>query len=174
MDTKVADPLGGALLAGRYRMTRRLARGGTTTVYQARDERLDRSVAIRIVNPEHVLDTEVLERLATEAQTVAHLAHPNIVAIYDQGAHEGAPFVVMEFVRGRTLRDVLLERGRLAPAETFAIVDQLLAALAAAHRTGLVHRGIRPETILVAPPPNHSGDLIDSVVKVADFGLARR
>jgi len=173
-DVVVGDPLRGALLGGRYRVTGRLARGGTTTVYQARDERLDRSVAIRIVNSEHVLDAEVLERLATEAQTVAHLAHPNIVAIYDQGSHEGAPFVVMEYVRGRTLRDVLAERGRLTPEEAFAVVDQLLSALAAAHRTGLVHRGIRPETILVAPPPNHSGDLIDSVVKVADFGLARR
>ncbi len=173
MDTQVADPLGGALLAGRYRVTGRLARGGTTTVYQARDERLDRSVAIRIVNPEHVVDADVIDRLAREAQTVAHLAHPNIVSIYDQGSHEGAPFLVMEFVRGRTLREVLAERGRLQPAEALAIIEQVLAALSVAHRTGLVHRGVRPDTILVAPPPNGSGDLVDAVVKVADFGLAR-
>jgi len=173
MDTKVADPLRGALLGGRYRIMGRLARGGTTTVYQARDERLDRSVAIRIVNPEHVLDAEVLDRLSNEADTVAHLPHPNIVAIFDQGTHEGAPYLVMEYVRGRTLRDTLAERGRLDPAESLAIIEQLLAALAMAHRAGLVHRAVRPENILVAPPPNGSGDLVDAVVKVADFAYAR-
>ncbi len=173
MDTKVADPLRGALLAGRYRIMGRLARGRATAVYQARDERLDRSVAIRIVNPEYVLDAEVLERLAAEAETTARLAHPNIVAIFDQGSHEGAPYLVMEYVRGRTLRDVVDDRGRLDPAESLAIIEQVLAALAVAHRTGLVHRDVRPENILVAPPPNGSGDLVDAVVKVADFGLAR-
>src|SRR5688572_2874637 len=115
-DAVAGDPLRGALLSGRYRVMGRIARGGTTTVYQARDERLDRSVAIRIVNPEHVLDAEVLERVAGEAQTVAHLPHPNIVAVFDQGSYEGAPFVVMEYVHGRTLRDVVAERGRLDPA----------------------------------------------------------
>lgn len=173
MDTKVADPLRGALLGGRYRIAGRLASGRATSVYQARDERLDRSVAIRIVNPEHVLDAEVLDRLANEASTVAHLAHPNIVAVYDQGTHEGAPYVVTEYVRGRTLRDVISDRGRLDPTEALAIAEQVLAALAVAHRAGLVHRAVKPENILVAPPPNGSGDLVDAVVKVADFGLAR-
>jgi serine/threonine-protein kinase len=173
MDTKVADPLRGALLAGRYRVMGRLASGSTATVYQARDERLDRSVAVKIVNPEYALDAEVADRLADEAQTVAHLPHPNIVAVYDQGTHEGAPFLVMEYVRGRTLRDVLAERGRLDPSESLAIVEQILAALAAAHRRGLVHRDIKPETVLIAPPPNGSGDLVDGVVKVADFTRAR-
>jgi serine/threonine protein kinase len=173
MDTKVADPLRGALLGGRYRIMGRLAGGRATSVYQARDERLDRFVAIRIVHPEHVLDAEVLDRLANEARTVAHLPHPNIVAVYDQGTHEGAPYVVTEYVRGRTLREVIGDRGRLDPAEALAIVEQVLAALAVAHRAGLVHRAVKPENILVAPPPNGSGDLVDAVVKVADFGLAR-
>jgi serine/threonine-protein kinase len=173
MDTKVADPLRGAVIGGRYRVTGRLASGRTTSVYQARDERLDRSVAIRIVNPEHVLDSEVLDRLNTEARTVAHLGHPNVVAVFDQGSHEGAPYIVMEYVRGRALRDVLADRGRLGAVESLAIVEQVLAALAVAHRSGLVHRNIKPENILVAPPPSGSGDLIDAVVKVADFGLAR-
>jgi eukaryotic-like serine/threonine-protein kinase len=173
MDTKVADPLREALLGGRYRITGRLASGPATSVYQARDERLDRSVAIRIVNAEHVLDADVLDRLANEARTVAHLAHPNIVAVFDQGTHEGAPYVVMEYVHGRSLREVVSDRGRLDPAESLAIVEQVLAALAVAHRAGLVHRAVKPENILVAPPPNGSGDLVDAVVKVADFGLAR-
>jgi eukaryotic-like serine/threonine-protein kinase len=172
MDTKVADPLRGALLGGRYRIMGRLARGGMATVYQARDERLERPVAIKIIHPDHVLDAEVLERLANEATTVARLAHPNIVAVYDQGTHDGAPYIVMEFVRGRTLREMLNDRRRLDPSESLAILEQLLAALAVAHRAGLVHRDVKPENILVAPPPNGSGDLVDAVVKVADFGLA--
>ncbi len=172
MDTKVADPLRGALLAGRYRIMGRLARGGMATVYQARDERLERPVAIKIIHPDHVLDADVLDRLADEAKTVARLAHPNIVAVYDQGTHDGAPYIVMEFVRGRTLREMLNDRRRLDPSESLAILEQLLAALAVAHRAGLVHRDVKPENILVAPPPNGSGDLVDAVVKVADFGLA--
>ncbi len=172
MDTKVADPLRGALLGGRYRIMGRLARGGMATVYQARDERLERPVAIKMIHPDHVLDAEVLDRLANEARTVAKLAHPNIVAVYDQGTHDGAPYIVMEFVRGRTLREMLNDRRRLDPSESLAILEQLLAALAVAHRAGLVHRDVKPENILVAPPPNGSGDLVDSVVKVADFGLA--
>jgi serine/threonine-protein kinase len=172
MDTKVADPLRGALLGGRYRIMGRLARGGMATVYQARDERLERSVAIKIIHPDHVLEPEILDRLASEAETVAKLGHPNIVAVFDQGSHEGAPYVVMEYVRGRTLREVLNDRRRLDPAESLAVLEQLLAALAVAHRAGLVHRDVKPENILVAPPPNGSGDLVDAVVKVADFGLA--
>src|SRR5689334_833716 len=172
MDTKVADPLHGALLGGRYRITGRLARGGMATVYQARDERLERTVAVKIIHPEHAREPEFLARLADEAKTVARLAHPNVVAVYDQGEHEGAPYLVMEYVRGRTLRDVLADRRRLDPAESLAIVEQILAALAVAHRAGLVHRDVKPENVLVTAPPNGSGDLVDAVVKVADFGLA--
>src|SRR5258705_65072 len=172
MDTKVADPLRGALLGGRYRIMGRLARGGMATVYQARDERLERPVAIKIIHADHVLDEDLLDRLAAEAKTVARLSHPNIVAVFDQGSHEGAPYVVMEYVRGRTLREVLNDRRRLDPSESLAVLEQLLAALAVAHRAGLVHRDVKPENILVAPPPNGSGDLVDAVVKVADFGLA--
>ena len=172
MDTKVADPLHGALLGGRYRIMGRLARGGMATVYQARDERLERTVAVKIIHPDHARDPEFLDRLTDEAKTVARLAHPNVVAVYDQGDHEGAPYLVMEYVRGRTLREVLDDRRRLDPAESLAIVEQILAALAIAHRAGLVHRDVKPENVLVAPPPNGSGDLVDAVVKVADFGLA--
>jgi serine/threonine-protein kinase len=172
MDTKVADPLRGALLGGRYRIMGRLALGGMAAVYQARDERLERSVAVKIIHPDHILNEEVLDRLANEAKTVARLVHPNIVAVYDQGTHEGAPYIVMEYVRGRTLREMLTDRRRFDPSESLAILEQLLAALAVAHRAGLVHRDVKPENVLIAPPPNGSGDLVDAVVKVADFGLA--
>src|SRR5215468_5686737 len=172
MDTKVADPLHGALLGGRYRIMGRLARGGMATVYQARDERLERTVAVKIIHPDHASDPEFLDRLTDEAKTVAQLAHPYVVAVYDQGTHEGAPYLVMEYVRGRTLREVLADRRRLDPSESLAIVEQILAALAVAHRAGLVHRDVKPENVLVAAPPNGSGDLVDAVVKVADFGLA--
>src|SRR5262245_15846910 len=118
MDTKVADPLHGALLGGRYRIMGRLARGGMATVYQARDERLERPVAVKIIHHDHALDAEIVERLADEAKTVARLGHPNIVAVYDEGTHDGAPYVVMEYVRGRTLREVLTDRRRLDPAES--------------------------------------------------------
>jgi len=172
MDTKVADPLRGALLGGRYRIVGRLARGGMATVYHARDERLERNVAIKIIHPDHAQDPRFLRRFADEAKTVARLTHPNVVAVYDQGMHDDAPYLVMEFVRGRTLREILTDRRRLDPAESLAVLEQMLAALAAAHRAGLVHRDVKPENVLVAPPPNGSGDLVDAVVKVADFGLA--
>src|SRR5258705_8784092 len=170
MDTKVADPLHGALLGGPYRIMGRLARGGMATVYQARDERLERPVAVKIIHPDHARDPHLLSRLADEAKTVARLAHPNIVAVYDEGTHDGAAYLVMEFVRGRTLREVLDDRRRLDPAESLAILEQLLAALAVAHRAGLVHRDVKPENVLIAAPPNGSGDLVDAVGKVADFG----
>src|SRR5262245_20869407 len=100
MDTKVADPLRGALIGGRYRIMGRLARGGMASVYQARDERLERPVAIKIIDKDHIHDREFVQRLTDEARTVARLGHPNIVAVYDQGTFEDSPYLVMEYVRG--------------------------------------------------------------------------
>src|SRR5262249_7156951 len=150
----------------------RVARGGMATVYQATDERLERTVALKIIHPAQARDPQFLDRFTDEAKTIARLTHPNVVAVYDQGVHEGLPYLIMEFVRGRTLRDVIGERQRLGAPEALAILEQVLAAVGAAHRAGLVHRDIKPENVLVAAPPG--GDsLVDSVVKVADFGLAR-
>ncbi|GAA2517495.1 Stk1 family PASTA domain-containing Ser/Thr kinase [Pilimelia columellifera] len=174
MDTQVADPLMGTLVDGRYRVRGRVARGGMATVYTAVDERLERVVALKIIQPGQARDEQFLRRFTLEARTIARLTHPNVVAVYDQGEHEGRPYLVMEFVRGRTLREVLAQRRRLDPAEALAVADQMLAALAAAHRAGLVHRDVKPENILVAESPSGGpGRLIDSVVKVADFGLAQ-
>jgi serine/threonine protein kinase/beta-lactam-binding protein with PASTA domain len=172
MDTKVADPLHGALLGQRYRIMGWLARGGMATVYVARDERLERTVAVKLIHPDHARDGRFRQWLADEAHNVARLTHPNVVAVYDQGQYEDSPYLVMEYVRGQTLREIIEERRRLDAPQALAITEQILAALASAHRAGLVHRDVKPQNILVSLPPNGSGDLVDAVVKVADFGLA--
>ncbi|MBY8872816.1 Stk1 family PASTA domain-containing Ser/Thr kinase [Micromonospora sp. PLK6-60] len=179
MDTQVADTLLGSLIDGRYRIRGRVARGGMATVYTATDERLERTVAVKIIHPSQAPESPArlagfVARFTDEAKTIARLTHPNVVAVYDQGNHAGLPYLVMEYVRGRTLRDVLAERRRLNPEEALAIAEQMLAAVAAAHRAGLVHRDVKPENVLVAEAPTGGpANLVDSVVKVADFGLAR-
>ncbi|MGW3888468.1 Stk1 family PASTA domain-containing Ser/Thr kinase [Micromonospora chokoriensis] len=179
MDTQVADTLLGSLIDGRYRIRGRVARGGMATVYTATDERLERTVAVKIIHPTQAPEARArianfVARFTDEAKTIARLTHPNVVAVYDQGTHAGLPYLVMEYVRGRTLRDVLAERRRLNPDEALAIAEQMLAAIAAAHRSGLVHRDVKPENVLVAEAPTGGvANLVDSVVKVADFGLAR-
>ncbi|KUL24942.1 Stk1 family PASTA domain-containing Ser/Thr kinase [Actinoplanes awajinensis] len=174
MDTTVADTLIGTTIDGRYRITGRVARGGMATVYRATDERLGRPVALKIIHPSQATNVHFVDRFTDEAKTIARLTHPNVVAVYDQGRHEGLPYLVMEFVQGRTLRDLLAQRKRLSPVEALAILEQMLAAIAAAHRAGLVHRDVKPENVLVAEAPSGgTSDLVDAVVKVADFGLAR-
>jgi eukaryotic-like serine/threonine-protein kinase len=173
MDTQVADNLLGSLVDGRYRIRGRVARGGMATVYTATDERLERTVAIKIIHAVRAADPQFVERFTDEAKTIARLTHPNVVAVYDQGSHNGLPYLVMEYVRGRTLRDILAERRRLNPVEALAVLEQMLAAIATAHRAGLVHRDVKPENVLIAEAPSGPAELIDAVVKVADFGLAR-
>ncbi|BBH66894.1 serine/threonine protein kinase [Actinoplanes sp. OR16] len=174
MDTTVADTLIGTTIDGRYRITGRVARGGMSTVYRATDERLGRDVALKIIHPSQATNVHFVDRFTDEAKTIARLSHPNVVAVYDQGRHQGLPYLVMEFVQGRTLRDLLSQRTKLTPVEAVAILEQMLAAIAAAHRSGLVHRDVKPENVLVAEAPSGGiSNLVDAVVKVADFGLAR-
>ncbi|AEV82600.1 serine/threonine protein kinase [Actinoplanes sp. SE50] len=174
MDTTVADTLIGTTIDGRYRITGRVARGGMATVYRATDERLGRPVALKIIHPSQATNVQFVDRFTDEAKTIARLTHPNVVAVYDQGRHQGLPYLVMEFVQGRTLRDLLAQRRKLTAVEALAILEQMLAAIAAAHRAGLVHRDVKPENVLVAEAPSGGiSDLVDAVVKVADFGLAR-
>jgi beta-lactam-binding protein with PASTA domain len=174
MDTTVADTLIGTTIDGRYRITGRVARGGMATVYTATDERLERTVALKIIHPSQATNVHFVDRFTDEAKTIARLTHPNVVAVYDQGRHLGLPYLVMEYVQGRTLRDLLTQRRRLNPVEACAILEQMLAAIAAAHRAGLVHRDVKPENVLVAEAPSGgTANLVDAVVKVADFGLAR-
>ena len=160
----MADPLIGRVLEGRYRITGQLARGGMSTVYGAVDERLERLVAVKVMSAALSADPAFNDRFTREARAAAKLTHLNVVSVYDQGTDQGHVFLVMELVAGRTLRDLIRERGRLTAPEAVSIMEPVLAALAAAHRAGLVHRDVKPENILLSD---------DGVVKVADFGLAR-
>lgn len=164
MDSTLADPLVGAVLEGRYRILGRTARGGMATVYRAFDERLERTVAVKVMHPGIAEDPAFLARFSREAKAAARLSSPYVVAVYDQGVQDGLAFLVMEYVPGRTLRDLIAERGRLTPAEALSVLEPVLVALAAAHRAGLMHGDVKPENVLL-------GD--DGAVKVADFGLAR-
>ncbi len=166
--TALADPLPGTVLDRRYRVDAPIARGGMSTVYAGTDLRLDRRVAVKVMAPALAHDPAFTERFVREARTAARLSHPNAVAVFDQGAEETPAgrvvFLVMELVAGSTLRDVLRRRGRLRPDEAVSVLEPVLAALAAAHRAGLVHRDVKPENVLVST---------DGTVKVVDFGLAR-
>ncbi|WP_167529538.1 Stk1 family PASTA domain-containing Ser/Thr kinase [Streptomyces spinoverrucosus] len=164
MDTTLQDPLVGRLLDGRYRVDARIAVGGMATVYRAVDTRLDRVLALKVMHPTLAADGTFVERFIREAKSVARLAHPNVVQVFDQGADGSYVYLAMEYVSGCTLRDVLRERGALQPRAALDILEPVLAALGAAHRAGFVHRDMKPENVLI-------GD--DGRVKVADFGLVR-
>ncbi|MFD7430792.1 Stk1 family PASTA domain-containing Ser/Thr kinase [Streptomyces sp. NPDC059818] len=164
MDTTLQDPLVGQLLDGRYRVDARIAVGGMATVYRAMDTRLDRVLALKVMHPALAADASFVERFIREAKSVAGLAHPNVVGVFDQGAQGQYVYLAMEYVAGCTLRDVLRERGALQPRAALDILEPVLAALGAAHRAGFVHRDMKPENVLI-------GD--DGRVKVADFGLVR-
>ncbi|GAA2164420.1 MULTISPECIES: Stk1 family PASTA domain-containing Ser/Thr kinase [Glycomyces] len=155
----------GARVDGRYRLARLIARGGMADVYEAQDERLDRTVAVKIITNAAVAGFDV-KAFANEAKTIARLSHPNVVAVFDQGVHQGLPYVVMEYVPGTTLRDLLNRRRRLRLEEAVELCGQVLDGLQAAHDAGLVHRDIKPENILLK-----NGGRGDRV-KVVDFGLA--
>ncbi|GAA2741490.1 Stk1 family PASTA domain-containing Ser/Thr kinase [Kitasatospora cinereorecta] len=164
MDMTLDDPLIGALLDGRYRVEQRIAVGGMSTVYRGTDTRLDRVVALKVMHPSLAGDPGFTERFIREAKAVARLAHPNVVNVLDQGADGRAVFMAMEFVPGRTLREVLRDRGALSVRAALDILEPVLAALGAAHRAGLVHRDVKPENVLITD---------GGMVKVADFGLVR-
>ncbi|MER5222812.1 Stk1 family PASTA domain-containing Ser/Thr kinase [Streptomyces flaveus] len=164
MDTTLQDPLVGQVLDGRYRIDARIAVGGMATVYRAVDTRLDRVLALKVMHPTLAADATFVDRFIREAKSVARLAHPNVVQIFDQGTDGPYVYLAMEYIAGCTLRDVLRERGALQPRAALDILEPVLAALGAAHRAGFVHRDMKPENVLI-------GD--DGRVKVADFGLVR-
>ena len=151
-------------LTERYQLTTHLARGGMADVYQGTDSLLDRRVAIKILHSQFSLDEAFVKRFRKEAQAAANLTHPNIVGIYDWGQLDSTYFIVMELVDGRSLREVLKSSGPLLPRRAVEISSEVAAALSVAHRSGLVHRDVKPGNILLAP---------DGTVKVTDFGIAR-
>ncbi|MDP9242204.1 MAG: protein kinase, partial [Actinomycetota bacterium] len=145
-------------------MIERIASGGMGEVYRAHDAVLAREVAIKVLHRNLAGDPGFIDRFRREARSAAYLNHPNIVAVYDWGASDGVYFMVMEYVRGRNVRELLLASSRLEPAQATVVLLQVLSALEHAHRQGIVHRDVKPENMLVTT---------DGAVKVADFGLAR-
>src|SRR5690242_10913216 len=160
----VSDALIGTLFDGRYRVERRLGSGGMANVYLAEDQELGRRVAIKILNDRHAHDEQFVERFRREATHAAALNHPNIVSIYDRGEAEGTYYIAMEFLDGRSLKELIVTRG---PAPVHVAIDyarQILAALRFAHRNSIVHRDIKPHNVVVDD---------DGRLKVTDFGIAR-
>jgi eukaryotic-like serine/threonine-protein kinase len=148
---------------GRYELQRRLARGGMADVFLARDRMLDRPVAIKVLFPDLASDPSFVERFRREAQAAANLNHPNIVGIYDWGQQDDTYFIVMEYVDGRSLADVIRTEGKLDADRAADIANDVAAALGSAHRSGVVHRDVKPGNVLITS---------DGQVKVADFGIA--
>ncbi|WP_347813791.1 Stk1 family PASTA domain-containing Ser/Thr kinase [Allobranchiibius sp. GilTou38] len=164
MPPTASPSLVGRRVDGRYQVLHHLADGGMGSVYVALDERLDRHVALKIMRPDLARDEAFVERFRREALSAARLSHPNIVAVTDQGQDEQYVFIAMELVEGTTLRELLRASAPLSARRTLDIAGGILAAIAVAHRAGIVHRDIKPENVLLRD---------DGTVKVVDFGLAR-
>ncbi|WP_341952030.1 Stk1 family PASTA domain-containing Ser/Thr kinase [Salinibacterium sp. TMP30] len=164
MSANITDPMIGRLLDGRYQIRSRIARGGMATVYLATDLRLERKVAIKVMHGHLADDSKFKERFVQEARSSARLAHPNVVNVFDQGQDSDMAYLVMEYLPGITLRDLLLEHRILTTEQTLDIMEAVLAGLAAAHKAGIVHRDLKPENVLLAD---------DGRIKIGDFGLAR-
>jgi beta-lactam-binding protein with PASTA domain/tRNA A-37 threonylcarbamoyl transferase component Bud32 len=158
------DALVGRVLDGRYLVGERIARGGMASVFKATDQRLGREVAVKVMH--HGLGDEptFTQRFEREAQAAAQLNHRHVVSVFDQGTDGEITYLVMEYVPGRTLRDLMRDETPMKPARALELLGQVLVALSAAHAAHLIHRDIKPENVLITP---------DGDVKVADFGLAR-
>lgn len=163
MDKPSTHSVVGSEIAGRYRIISRIADGGMATVFLGHDERLDRDVAVKIMHDDIASDVESRRRFLREALSSAKLSHPNVVSIYDHGV-DGSPFIVMEYLPGKTLRQLIRQRGKFTVQESLDVIIAILSGLAAAHRAGIIHRDLKPENIILTD---------DGRAKVADFGLAR-
>ena len=148
----------------RYELHRQIAKGGMADVFLARDLLLDRPVAVKVLFDQFSQDPNFVERFRREAQRAANLNHPNIVSVYDWGEEKGTYFIVMEYVEGRSLAEIIQSEGSLSPDKVAEVASEVAAALSFAHRNGIVHRDVKPGNVLVAP---------NGHIKVADFGIAR-
>jgi serine/threonine-protein kinase len=152
------------VIDGRYRIIRSLAAGGMARVFLAEDTRLKRQVAVKVIHPHLADDESFIAQFRQEAILAANLSHPNLVNVFDQGTDSGSAYLVMEYVAGQTLRQVIKEFGPLSPKRTLGVLESVLAGLSAAHSDGILHRDIKPENVLLAD---------DGRIKLSDFGLAR-
>jgi eukaryotic-like serine/threonine-protein kinase len=156
--------LEGRSLGGRYQLGSLLGVGGMARVYVASDRVLERPVAVKVLSPPYAQDPVFVERFRREARAAARLSHPNIVAVFDSGADADQPYLVMEYVAGQSLAQLLARQGRLAPRRAVELAVEVCAALAAAHAQGLVHRDVKPANVLVDA---------EGRVQVADFGIVK-
>jgi eukaryotic-like serine/threonine-protein kinase len=158
------ERLSSTVLSGRYRLESKLGSGGMSTVYLAVDEVLDRAVAIKLLHREISEEADQLERFRREARAAARLSHPNLVGVIDAGEDDGRPYIVFEYIEGRTLKRRIQEEGRLPVDEAVAYAIEIGRGLTAAHARKLVHRDVKPQNVLIDP---------DGRAKVTDFGIAR-
>src|SRR4051794_15109240 len=149
---------------GRYRVLRKLGTGGMANVYLPEDQELGRNVAIKMLDERHAQDDQFVERFRREAKNAAGLSHPNILSIYDRGEAEGTYYIAMEYLEGRTLKELIVTKGPTPIPVAIDYTRQMLGALGFAHKNGIVHRDIKPHNVVVAP---------DGRLKVTDFGIAR-
>lgn len=157
--------LEGKLLGGRYEIIEKIGNGGMATVYRATDKVLKRDVAVKILRDEFTTDEEFIKRFEVEAQSAARLTHPNIVSIYDVGVEDNFNYIVMELIRGKTLKEIILEeKGPLPWKWSVNVAIQIASALETAHRNNIVHRDIKPHNIIITE---------DGIAKVTDFGIAK-
>lgn len=154
----------GTMLSGRYEVLKRVGSGGMADVYMAKDHKLNRNVAVKVLKSEYVEDEKFLKKFETEAQAVARLSHPNIVNIYDVGMEDGINYIVMELAEGITLKEYIGKKGYLSPKETVEISTQIASAISHAHKNHIIHRDIKPQNILVSDT---------GIIKVTDFGIAK-
>lgn len=154
----------GKLLSNKYEILEKIGVGGMATVYRAKDTKLNREVAVKVLKDEYTTDSEFIKRFNQEAQSAASLTHPNIVSVYDVGNDEETYYIVMELIKGKTLKEIIKEEGTISWKWAVNIAKQIALALDTAHKNGLIHRDIKPHNIIITA---------DGIVKVTDFGIAK-
>src|SRR5688500_3876921 len=168
-DHSVWMPKAGDVLHGNIEIVRPLGAGGMGAVYEARNRRTGRHVAVKVLRPDLAIDASGCQRFLNEAMACGRVQHPNVVDVYDAGVHESAPFIVMELLRGESLAERLKHVGRLSHEEAARLVAEAAAGVSAAHRAGVIHRDLKPDNLFIAERPEGG----ETICKVLDFGVSK-